>query len=38
VMLFAMKNKPPTFERAMPKTFKEYLDTFMKIFLDDFTV
>ncbi len=38
VMLFGMKNGPPTYQRATTKTFKEYLDNFMKMFLDDFTV
>jgi len=38
VMLFGVKNGPPTYQRAMTKTFKEYLDNFMKIFLDDFTM
>jgi hypothetical protein len=28
----------PTYHRVVTKTFKEYLDSFMKIFLDDFTV
>ncbi len=35
-MLFRMKNGPPTYQRAITKTFREYLDNFMKIFLDDF--
>jgi hypothetical protein len=35
-MLFGIKNGPPTYQRAMTKTFREYLDNFMKIFLDDF--
>jgi len=35
-MLFGAKNEPPTYERVVTKTFKEYLDSFMKIFLDDF--
>jgi hypothetical protein len=33
-----MKNKPPTFKKVVTITFKEYLDTFMKILLDDFIV
>jgi hypothetical protein len=37
-MLFGIKNGPPTYQRAMTKTFIEYLDNFMKIFLDDFMV
>ncbi len=38
VMPFGIKNGPPTFQRAISKAFKEYLDQFMKIFLDDFMV
>jgi len=38
VMPFGVKNGPPTFQRAISKAFKEYLDQFMKIFLDDFTI
>jgi hypothetical protein len=37
-MHFNVKNGPPTFHKAMTKTFREYMDTFMKIFLDDFIV
>jgi hypothetical protein len=37
-MSFGVKNGPPTYHRAMTKTFKEYLDNFKKIFLNDFTV
>ncbi len=37
-MSFGVKNGPPTYKKAMTKTFREYLDNFMKIFLDDFTV
>ncbi len=37
-MSFGVKNGPPTYQRAVTKTFREYLDNFMKIFLDDFTV
>jgi hypothetical protein len=29
---------PPTFQKTVSKAFKEYLDQFMKIFLDNFTV
>jgi hypothetical protein len=32
VMLFGIKNEPPTYHRAIMKTFKEDLDSFMKIF------
>jgi hypothetical protein len=38
VMLFGMKNGPLTFQKAITKAFKEYLDNFMKIFLDDLTM
>jgi len=37
-MSFGVKNGFPTYQRAMNKTFKDYLDNFMKIFLDDFIV
>jgi hypothetical protein len=37
-MLFGVKNGPPTYQKAITKTFKEYLDSFMRIFLDDFIV
>jgi len=37
-MSFGVKNGPPTYEKDVIKTFKEYLDNFMKIFLDDFRV
>jgi hypothetical protein len=35
-MSFGVKNGPPTYHRVMTKSFKNYLDNFMKIFLDDF--
>jgi hypothetical protein len=35
-MLFGVKNRP-TYQRVVNRTFKDYLDKFMKIFLDDFT-
>ncbi len=38
VMLFGVKNGPLTYQIVMTKTFREYLDNFMKIFLDDFMV
>jgi hypothetical protein len=28
----------PTYQRVMNKSFKNYLDDFMKLFLDDFTI
>jgi hypothetical protein len=37
-MSFQVKNGPLTCERVVTKTFREYLDNFMKIFLDDFTM
>jgi hypothetical protein len=37
-MSFGVKNGPLTYQRVMSKTFKKYLDSFMKIFLDDFIV
>jgi hypothetical protein len=37
-MLFGVKNEPPTYQRAITKAFHEYIDVFMKIFLDDFTI
>jgi len=38
VMPFGVKNGPPTFQRVVSRTFRKYLDQFMKIFLDDFIV
>jgi hypothetical protein len=38
VMPFGVKNEPPTFQKAISITFKKYLDQFMEIFIDDFTV
>jgi hypothetical protein len=38
VMPFGVKNGPPTYQRAVTKAFCEYIDVFMKIFLDDFIV
>jgi hypothetical protein len=35
---FGVKHGPPTYQRAVTKTFREYIDVFMKIFLDDFMV
>jgi hypothetical protein len=37
-MPFGVKNGPPTFQIIVSKAFREYLDQFMKIFLDDFKV
>jgi len=38
VMPFGVKNGPPTFHKVVSKAFKEYLNQFMKIFLDDFRI
>jgi hypothetical protein len=37
-MLFGVKNVPPTFQKIVTRAFKEYLNQFMKIFLDDFII
>ncbi len=37
-MHFNVKYGPLTFHKAMTKTFRKNMDTFMKIFLDDFIV
>jgi hypothetical protein len=37
-MSFGVKNGLPTYHRAITKTFRKYLDIFIKIFLDDFKV
>jgi hypothetical protein len=37
-MSFGVKNGPPTYQITVTKTFRKYLDDFMKIFLDDFTL
>jgi hypothetical protein len=38
VMPFGVKNGPPTYHRIVTQTFRKYLDSFMKIFLDDFII
>ena len=38
VMPFGLCNAPATFQRAMMEIFDEYLQKFMAIFVDDFTV
>jgi hypothetical protein len=38
VMSFGLKNVPPTYQIVVNKTFKDYLDDFMKLFLDDLMV
>jgi hypothetical protein len=35
-MLFGVKNGPRTYQKVVTKTFKKYLDSFMKIILDGF--
>jgi hypothetical protein len=37
-MPFEFKNAPPTTQRAMNMTFKDYLGIFMKLFMNDFNV
>jgi hypothetical protein len=37
-MPFGVKNGPPTYQRVVTKAFHKYIDVFMKIFLDDFTI
>ena len=38
VMPFELKNALTTYQRAINKAFREYLNKFMKLFLDDFNV
>ncbi len=38
VMPIGVKNGPPTYQRVVTKALCEYIDVFMKIFLDDFMV
>jgi hypothetical protein len=35
---FGVKNGPSTYQCAINKAFHEYIDLFMKLFLDDFIV
>jgi hypothetical protein len=37
-MPFGLKNGPPTYQKIMTKAIKKYLESFMKIFLDNFMV
>jgi hypothetical protein len=37
-MPFGVKNGPPTYQKVVTKALREYLDSFMKISLDDFMV
>ena len=38
VMTFGLKNAPPTFEKWVQEVFAPFLNTFMRVFLDDFSV
>ncbi len=38
VMAFGVKYGPPTYQMVVTKAFREYIDVFMEIFLDDFIV
>ncbi len=38
VMSFGVKNGPLAFQKTISTTFREYLNQFMKIFLNDFIV
>jgi len=35
---FRIKNGPPAYQKTVTKAFREYLDSFMKMFLNDFMV
>ena len=37
-MPFGLKNAPPTYQRIVNQIYKDYLNDFMKLFLDDFSV
>ncbi len=37
-MPFGVENGPPTYQRPITKAFNEYINVFVKIFLDDFTI
>lgn len=38
VMPFGLKNAPPIYQQVVNHAFKDYLNDFMKLFLDDFSV
>ena len=38
VMTFGLKHAPPTFQKWVQKVFEPFLTTFMRVFLDDFSV
>jgi hypothetical protein len=35
---FGVKNAPPTYQKVVTKAFREYIDLFMKIFLENFII
>ena len=38
VMTFGLKNAPPTFQKWVQEVFEPFLTSFMRVFLDDFSV
>ena len=38
MMTFGLKNAPPTFQKWVQEVFEPFLTTFMRVFLDDFSV
>jgi hypothetical protein len=38
IMQFGLCNAPTTFQKVVTKTFKEYLNKFMQVFMDNFSV
>jgi hypothetical protein len=38
LMPFGVKNGPPTYQQEITKAFHEYIDVFMEIFLENFTI
>ena len=38
VMTFGLKNVPPTFQKWVQEVFEPFLTSFMRVFLDDFSV
>jgi hypothetical protein len=38
MMLFGLTNASPTFQKAINKIFKEYIDEFMNIYIDDIII